>query len=286
MPIHVLSALSAILLFLSATQEELYKAVDFSKEHEFTAGIEGPSVARDGSLYVMNLKNEGTVGRVKPDGTVELFVELPKGSIGNGSRFQSDGSMLVADYTGHNVLRLDMKTKAVSVWAHESRMNQPNDIAIMKNDTVFASDPNWSNSTGNLWRISPAGKVSLVEEKMGTTNGIEVSPDNRYLYVNESIQLKVWRYRLSAEGNLNHKQLIAEFPDFGLDGMRCDAQGNLYITRYGKGTMVKLSPEGKLLKEIQLKGKNPTNIAFGGKDGKTVFVTMQDRGMIEKFQVE
>ena len=71
-----------------------------------------------------------------------------------------------------------------------------------------------------------------------------------------------------------------------MDGMRCDSDGNLYVTRYGKGTIVKLSKEGKLLKEIILKGKNPSNIAFGGKDGKTAYVTLQDRGFIEKFEVE
>ena len=68
--------------------------------------------------------------------------------------------------------------------------------------------------------------------------------------------------------------------------MRCDNQGNLYVTRHGKGTIVKLSSEGKLLREIQLKGEKPSNLAFGGKDGKTIFVTLQDRGYIESFRVE
>ncbi len=71
-----------------------------------------------------------------------------------------------------------------------------------------------------------------------------------------------------------------------MDGMRCDVDGNLYITRHGKGTVVKLSNEGKVLKEIIMKGKKPSNIAFGGKDGKTAFVTLQDRGYIESFRVE
>ena len=68
--------------------------------------------------------------------------------------------------------------------------------------------------------------------------------------------------------------------------MRCDVDGNLYITRYGKGTVAKLSPEGKLLLEVQMKGKKPSNIAFGGKDGKTAYITLQDRGYIETFRVE
>jgi sugar lactone lactonase YvrE len=71
-----------------------------------------------------------------------------------------------------------------------------------------------------------------------------------------------------------------------MDGMRCDVDGNLYVTRHGKGTVAKLSPDGALLLEVQMKGKKPSNIAFGGKDGKTAYVTLQDRGFIETFRVE
>jgi len=120
---------------------------------------------------------------------------------------------------------------------------------------------------------------------MGTTNGIEVSPNNKILYVNETVQRKVWAFKLTGDGQLSNKRLLIEFPDFGLDGMRCDVKGNLYITRHGKGTVVKISPKGKLLKEITLYGKKPSNVAFGSNEGKTVYVTMQDNGNIETFRV-
>jgi sugar lactone lactonase YvrE len=71
-----------------------------------------------------------------------------------------------------------------------------------------------------------------------------------------------------------------------MDGMRCDVNGNLYITRNGKGTVVKISPQGTLLKEIILLGKKPSNIAFGGRDGRQAFVTVQDQGNIESFRVD
>jgi sugar lactone lactonase YvrE len=269
---------------LAAAQTETYQSTDFTKEHEFAIGIEGPAVDRAGNLYVLNLHKDGNVARIHPDGSAELFVELPSGSTPNGTRFHGDGSMLLADYTGHNILRVDMKTHTVTVWAHEPKMNQPNDLAITRNNTIFASDPNWETNTGNLWRIGADRKVTLVEANMGTTNGIEVSPDDRYLYVNESIQRRVWRYDLRPDGSVTNKKLFAQFFDFGLDGMRCDRHGNLYIARYGKGTIVELSPEGKPIREIRLKGKNPTNLTFS-KDYKTVYVTVQDRGMLEKFSI-
>ncbi|MBT8292727.1 MAG: SMP-30/gluconolactonase/LRE family protein, partial [Eudoraea sp.] len=74
------------------------------------------------------------------------------------------------------------------------------------------------------------------------------------------------------------------FTDFGLDGMRCDMEGNLYLTRYDKGTVAIVSPEGKILEEVLLKGKKPSNIAFGGDKGLDCFVTMADRGCFETFE--
>ena len=194
--------------------------------------------------------------------------------------------MLIADYTNHNILKVDMATKQLTVYAHDSTMNQPNDIAIDSKDRLYASDPNWKAATGRIWRIDTNGKMSLLEDNMGTTNGIEVSPDGKTLYVNESVQRKVWAYDLSANGTISNKRLLIEFPDFGLDGMRCDVKGNLYIARHGKGTIAKISPAGKLLMEIKLNGTKPSNIAFGGKDGRTAYVTLQDRGNIESFRVE
>ena len=165
-------------------------------------------------------------------------------------------------------------------------MNQPNDIAIAASDIIFASDPNWAGSWGQIWRIDPDGVVTLLETDMGTTNGIEVGPNEDILYVNETVQRNVWAYDLSPRGEISNKRLLIRFADFGMDGMRCDVDGNLYITRWGKGTVVKLSPAGKLVQEIELGGAHCTNIAFGGPDGCTCYVTVADRGNVETFRVD
>ncbi len=267
-------------------EDELYVSRVFTKPGLFTKGIEGPAVDKNGNLYAVNFEKQHTIGKVTPLGNCSVFVELPEKSTANGIRFNSEGAMMVADYTDHNILSIDMLTKNVTIHAHESKMNQPNDIAISKSDIIFASDPKWADSTGQMWRIDPDGSVTLLEDSMGTTNGIEVSPDEKTLYVNESVQRNIWAYDLSASGNVSNKRLLIKFDDYGLDGMRCDVEGNLYVTRFGKGTILKLSAEGKILREIKLIGERPTNIAFGGKDGKTCYVTLQDRGNIETFRVE
>jgi gluconolactonase len=269
-------------------------------EKVFTNGIEGPAVDRDGRVYIVNFGKEGTIGVVSPDGKAALFAALPEGSTGNGIRFgpppAAGGAdapswsgplvMYVADYTGHNVLIVDPKTREARVFAHDGSMTQPNDVAIAADGTLYASDPNWKESTGQLWRIGRDGRVTRLESGMGTTNGVEVSPDGKRLYVNESNQRRVWVYDLSPKGEISGKRLLIQFDDFKMDGMRADVDGNLYITRHGKGTVVKVSPKGKVLREIRTQGAEPSNIAFGGPDGRTAYVTVQDRGAVETFRAE
>ncbi len=266
--------------------DELFVSREFTPVNGFTSGIEGPACDAAGNLYAVNYERQHTIGKVTPDGTASVFVELPTGSIGNGIRFNSEGFMFIADYTNHNVLKVDMDARNITVHAHEATMNQPNDIAIGANDILYASDPNWGASTGQIWRVDTDGEVTLLEADMGTTNGIEVSPDEKLLYVNESAQRNIWTYDLSAEGEISNKRLLIQFPDFGMDGMRCDIEGNLYVTRHGKGTIAKLSPAGEVLLEVQLTGKLCSNIAFGGPDGRTCYVTMADRGNVEVFRAD
>ncbi len=278
--------LSAFQMSTASENAPLVQSSDFVKDNIFTAGIEGPAMGPNGVLYAVNYEKEGTIGAVKQSGDASLFIELPKGSIANGIRFSKNGAMFVADYTGHNVLTLAPGAKKIAVFAHNSNMHQPNDLAITSSGILFASDPDWKNNKGQLWRINTKGKTSLLEKNMGTTNGVEVSTDEKHLYVNESVQRNIWVYDLDKKGNISNKQLFYKFDDHGLDGMRCDNQGNLYVARYAAGQIAVLSPKGKLIKTYSLKGTKPTNVAFGGNDGKTLFITMQDRGAIETLKVD
>lgn len=265
------------------TPPKEFIASDFTAENIFTGNCEGPNY-RDGKLYVVNFQQDGTIGLVDNDGNAALFLTLPEGSTANAIQFNSKGEMLLADFTGHNVLKVNMTTKEVSVLVHDSLFNQPNDLCINKHDQVFASDPNWKAGTGQVWRIEPNGDHSIVADSMGTTNGIALSPDEKTLYVNESVQRKIWKFDVDAAGNLSNKTLFKEYPDHGFDGMKCDKEGNLYVTRYGAGQVDVLNPNGEIIDAVLLKGLKTSNIAFGGNDGKTCFVTLQDRKCVEKFR--
>lgn len=257
---------------------------DLTATNLFTTNCEGPAVDKAGHLFVVNFQQDGTIGQVDDHGQVSKFVELPKGSIGNAIQFDADGNMRVADFAAHNILKVDVATKTVSVFAHDDRFHQPNDICINRLGHMFASDPDWKNSTGRIWRIDPDGKVVLVADSLGTTNGIEFSPDEQILYVNESVQRKIWAFDVDDDGELLNKRLFHSFSDFGMDGMKCDRDGNLLVTRYDKGAIAILSPEGKLIGEVTTIGKKTSNICFGGPDGKTCYVTTQDRRGVETFR--
>ena len=266
--------------------EPLYVAKPFTAEGSFTPGVEGPAVDRDGNFFAVNFGSQQTIGKVTLDGKAEVYVTLPGKSVGNGLRFDADGFLYVADYTEHNVLKIDPKTRKVTVFAHQPKMHQPNDLAITATGVLYASDPNWKDSTGQLWRIDRDGSTHLLASGMGTANGIEVSPDGRTLYVNESNQKNVWAFRITETGDLADKRLLKKFDDFGFDGMRCDVDGNLYITRHGKGTVAVVSPAGELIREIDVLGSKPSNLCFGGLDGRTVYVTEVDHQRIVEFRVE
>ncbi|MAT14956.1 MAG: gluconolactonase [Planctomyces sp.] len=269
-----------------SADEELFVATPLTPANSFTPGIEGPACDAAGNIYAVNFCEQQTIGMTTPSGESSIFVKLPGESVGNGIRFNQAGTMFVADYVGHNILTVDMTTREVAVFAHSDEMSQPNDIAIMEDGTLFASDPNWPAENGRVWRIDLDGTVTLAADNLGTANGIEVSPDGKTLYVNESIQQNVWKFQIDPEKNIVDKQLLKKFDDHGFDGMRCDVDGNLYVTRYGKGTVVKLSPVGEILQEIDVLGAKPSNICFGGPDGRTAYVTEVEHQRLVQFRVD
>jgi hypothetical protein len=275
-----------------AAQAALFESRQLTPAGEYTFGIEGPAVDAAGALYVVNYRQQGTIGRLAPGATSsDLFAELPAGSVGVSIRFDSEGRMYLADYKQHNVFVFAPGETAPRVYFHAESFNQPNDLAIAKDGTIYASDPHWRRRDGQVWRIAPGpdgtgrGAVMSSERKMGTTNGIDLSPDERTLYVGESETREIWAYRLDGE-KLVAPRLVTRFKDFSLDGLRTDMTGRLFVTRILKGTVAVLTPDGRLEREITLRAREPTNLAFGGPDGRTVYVTQRKGGFIESFRAD
>jgi sugar lactone lactonase YvrE len=266
---------------------------------DFPKGIEGPGVDATGALFVVNFQKQGTIGKLPAGATqCELFVTLPTGSIGNGIRFDRDGRMYVADYKGHNIFVFEPGQNTPQVYFHDNNFHQPNDLAISTDGTLYASDPG-KTDIGRIWRITRGsdgkarGEIMTSPRTMGKTNGIDLSPDGATLYVSESVKREVWAYRIDGANlrsasttpliRFENKPTNAE-----LDGLRTDVDGNIFVTRPLTGTVAMVTPDGTVVRKIPLQGKNPTNLTFGGPDGKTVFVTTGEKtgGFIESFRVE
>ncbi len=275
-----------------AAEAALFESRRITPAGEYTFNIEGPAVDARGNLYVVNFRRPGTIGIVPPGASASaLFMELPEGSLGNAIRFDRAGRMFIADWKKHNVFLIEPGQTRPVVYFRSDRFNQPNDLAVAANGTLYASDPHWKRREGQIWRITQGpdgrgiGEVMQSDRKMTTTNGIDLSPDGKTLYVGESETREVWAYRIEGSKLLDGRLLI-RFGDLDIDGLRTDVDGRLFVMRILKGTIVMLSPDGKVLREFPATAKEPTNLAFGGPDGRTVFVTQRKGGFIEAFRTD
>ena len=182
---------------------------------------------------------DGKIRQLKPGAKKsELYAPLTDGRLGNGIRFDKDGRMYVADFKGHNVLVFEKGQKKDNVYfttntlpPSATKFTQPNDLAIGNDGTIYASDPAFGSGTGRIWRITraPSGKgngevmtSNRKDGKMGVTNGLDVSPDGKTLYVGESTtgwgEGKGALRRSRAESRHENKEVRRCF------GGRCDSR--------------------------------------------------------------
>src|SRR4029077_8938522 len=186
---------------------------------------------------------QGTIGKLPFGGShSERFVDLPNGSVGNAIRFDAAGTMFIADYKKHNILEIKKGSLNPEIFFHSDLMNQPNDMTIARDGTIYASDPNWKGRSGRIWRIgksadgSVQGQVMRAPRAMGTTNGIDLSPDGTTLYVGESGSGQIWSYAIRG-GELTDARLVATFDPDTIDGVRTDVAGRLLVARIRKGVI-------------------------------------------------
>ena len=177
---------------------------------------------------------------------------LPEGSVGKCDPLRSRRRACSSPTTRSIVFFWSVRTgKDVKTYFHSDDFNQPNDLTIATDGTIYASDPHWKQHDGQIWRISKSadgeaiGEKMTADRRMSTTNGIDLSPDGKTLYVGESDTREIWAYRIDGTRLLS-PGLVKRFDDFDIDGLRTDTDGNLFVARILKGTIAELISAGKI----------------------------------------
>lgn len=212
----------------------------------------------------------------------------------NGLFVDSQGRLLLCEHGDRRVTRVEKDGKKTVLADNYlgKRLNSPNDLALHPNGDVYFTDPpyglaKWDKRelefTG-VFRISGKdGKLSLVSKSL-RPNGIALSPDLKKLYVTNGGSWMV--FPVNEDGSTGEGKVFVDPKQWkltpakggGVDGMKCDAEGNLFAT--GPGGVCVIAPDGTLLGRL-LTGDRTANLCFGGEDGRTLFVCVNHRiGMV------
>lgn len=269
------------------------------------AFTEGPAVDSHGNVYFSDIENNRIL-KLAPDGTRSVFRE-PSGRT-NGQTFDRQGRLYHCEGAefgpggARRVTRTDLATGEYVVLAERyegKRFNSPNDIAIDGKGRVYFTDPRYGDRSDmemtleGVYRIDLDGSVKRILEQptIQRPNGIAVTQDSARMYVIDSCPIpggnrKVWAFDLDPQGNPSGQRLVYDFaPGRGGDGMRLDVEGDLYVAagimtprgphetaEVPPGVYV-MTPEGRLLGRIPVPEDVITNLAFGGADGRTLYIT-------------
>ena len=269
------------------------------------AFTEGPAVHADGSVFFADIENNRIL-KLTPGGDLEVFRQPSHRT--NGQTFDQQGRLYHCEGAecgpggGRRVTRTDLETGDIETLTERFegvRYNSPNDICVDGVGRAYFTDPRYGDRSDmemeieGVYRIDLDGSVTriLQQPDIQRPNGIAVTQDSNTLYVIDSCPTvggnrKVWRFDLDAGGTPSQQRLVYEFgAGRGGDGMRLDVQGNLYVAAgiivprgshetadVPPGVYI-ISPEGQLQGRIPIHEDVLTNLAFGGPDGRTLYIT-------------
>ena len=248
-------------------------------------GVEGPRLDSRNRLYFSDL-TDGGVYRRSPDGTIETLIPGRRGV--GGMAFNAGDNLLV---TG----------KTVALWNEHSgelrdvfaglagrAFSHFNDLTVDASGRVFvgtvngeADDPlEVPKAPGDLYRLDPGGRATLVWENIGTSNGMAFSPDGKLLYHCDSQPGHVMVYDVTADGELRDRRVFAKVTEGMTDGMTVDAEGGVWVAAILGGMVQRFRSDATLDRSITMPQKKVLSVVFGGPDFCDLYVvTGQSRRM-------
>jgi len=269
--------------------------------------LEGPAVDAAGNVFFSDIQGNRIL-KMDTGGTVSTF-RADSGRT-NGNTFDAEGRLISCEGAENGpggrrrVVRTDMKTGQVEVLTERyegKRYNSPNDCVVDPAGRVWFTDPLYAPDRSIMeheheavYRIDAAGRVTRVitQPAIGRPNGLAITPDGHTLYLIDSDYIaaggnrKIWAFDILPDGSVAKQRLVYDFGrGRGGDGMRLDSQGNLWVaagilaprTAHESGDVPTgvyvISKSGELVGRIPIAEDVITNLAFGGPDRKTLYVT-------------
>lgn len=247
-------------------------------------GTEGPIGLPDGSLIFTETR-ANRITRIAPDGSTSAFLDNSNGS--NGLAFDAKGNLLAVQTVKAQVgvIYPKGKEKVLAEAFEGAPLARPNDLVVDQHGGVYFTDPGANGKTEGpqppkaLYYITPAGKLQRLATDITRPNGVQLSPDEKTLYVANTAGEYVLAYDVAKDGSIKNRRDFARLegfnpnaengPSSGADGLVVDAKGRLYVASTA-GIQV-FSDHGKALGIIPLP-KPPQNLAFAGSDKKTLYV--------------
>jgi gluconolactonase len=252
--------------------------------------LEGPVFDEAGNLYVADIPF-GRVFRIDPAGAWTLVAEYDGEP--NGMKFLDAHTLLVTDYK-NGLMRIDVRTGAVT--PHLQRRNTErfkgvNDLVLDAQGNIYFTDQGQTglhDPTGRLYRLRPDGQLDLLLGNVPSPNGVALSPDGKLLYLAVTRGNCVWRVPLLADGSVAKvSQFFTSYGPSGPDGLAVDAKGRVIVANPGLGYVWLLNARAEPVVVLRgPAGASTTNLAFGGKDRSTLYVTDSTHGNILKAQLD
>jgi gluconolactonase len=242
------------------------------------AFTEGPTCDADGNVLFTDQPNNRVL-KWSTEGRLSTFLQPARRA--NGMCFAPGGYLIACadEKTALSSIAPDGTTTVLCDSYGGRGLNGPNDVWVQPDGALYFTDPFyprpwWTHDTmpqdgQHVYSLS-ADRTRLVRVTTDLTkpNGIVGTPDGRNLFVSDIEANRTFRYDIAADGSLSGKTLVVEQ---GSDGMTLDDEGHLYLT--GDGVMV-FDGDGRQVDHLRIPDEKWTaNVAFGGRDLQTLFIT-------------
>ncbi len=238
--------------------------------------LEGPQWMPDEGVLLFSDVSANTIYQVGTDGEITEFRKPTRYT--NGLAVDPQGRLIAAESASRRVTRTESDGSVVPIAERfeGARLNQPNDVTVRSDGTIYFTDPAFGVETEldfrGVFRIAPDG--GLTAEYRGETseapNGVALSPDESLLYVTDYNAGVVRVFEVAKDGSLSKARTFVEVA--GPDGMAVDESGNLFIASYDGGAIEVFAPDGEHWGTIDLPA-SASNCAFGDADGHTLYIT-------------